>query len=79
MPAVKLALFADPDRTRYCYLRPRRLKKAIADTSVLDALAAQLKVAVVAGLTLFDRLSPAAASTASVTQRPPFQGCASSA
>jgi hypothetical protein len=32
-----------------------------------------------AGVTLFDRLPPAAASTASAITKPPFQGCASSA
>ena len=46
MPAVKFGFFADPDRTRYCYLRLRRLKKAIAETNMLDALAAELEVAV---------------------------------
>lgn len=43
---MKFGFFADPDRTRYCYLRLRRLKKAIADTNVLDVVATHLDVAV---------------------------------
>jgi len=57
MPAVKFGFFADPDRTRYCYLRLRRLKKAIADTTVLDALAAQLEVAVESGASPRDKMA----------------------
>ena len=56
MPAVKLGFFADPDRTRYCFLRLRRLKKAIADTDVLDALAAELQVAVQSGASPRDKM-----------------------
>ena len=57
MPAVKFGFFADPDRTRYCYLRLRRLKKAIADTNMLDALAAQLEVAVEPGVSPRDKMA----------------------
>ncbi len=44
MPPVKFGFFTDPDRTRYCYLRLRRLKTALADEVALDALAAELEV-----------------------------------
>ncbi len=57
MPVVKFGFFADPDRTRYCYLRLRRLKKAIADTNMLDALAAQLEVAVESSSSPRDKLA----------------------
>ena len=57
MPAVKFGFFADPDRTRYCYLRLRRLKKAIADTNVLDAVAAQLNVEVESGASARDKMA----------------------
>jgi hypothetical protein len=54
---VKFGFFADPDRTRYCYLRLRRLKKAIADTNVLAALSAQLEVTVESGSLPRDKLA----------------------
>ena len=57
MPAVKFGFFPDPDRTRFCYLRLRRLKKAIADTNVLDAVAAQLEVSVESGSSARDKLA----------------------
>lgn len=54
---MKFGFFADPDRTRYCYLRLRRLKKAIADTNVLDALVAQLEIAAEPGSSPCDRMA----------------------
>jgi hypothetical protein len=41
---VNFGLFADQDTTRYCYLRLRRLKAAIKDAKVLDALVEELEV-----------------------------------
>jgi hypothetical protein len=41
---VKLGFFADQDRTRYCYLRLRRLKAALGDARALDALLAELEI-----------------------------------
>ncbi len=40
---------ADPDTTRFSYLRLRRLKEAARDTRILDALASELEVASVPG------------------------------
>ena len=57
MPAVKFGFFADHDRTRYCYLRLRRLKKAIADMNVLDGVAAHLEAAVESGASPRDKLA----------------------
>lgn len=57
MPAVKFGFFADLDRTRFCYLRLRRLKKAIADTNVLDAVASHLEVSVDSGTSVRDKLA----------------------
>jgi hypothetical protein len=45
---VKFGFFTDPDRTRYCYLRLRRLKKAITEAHALDAIAAELEVPAIA-------------------------------
>jgi len=42
---VKFGLFADPDTTRYCYLRLRLLKAAVKDAKVLDALVEDLELA----------------------------------
>ena len=41
---MKFGLFADPDRTRYSYLRLRRLREAIKDAATLDAAGRQLAV-----------------------------------
>jgi hypothetical protein len=41
---VKLPTLADPDRTRFCYLRLRRLKEAIKDPRVIQAVARELDV-----------------------------------
>ncbi len=54
---MKFGFFADPDRTRYCYLRLRRLKNAIGDTNVLDALAAQLEIPVESSASPRDKLA----------------------
>ena len=45
MKGVKLGLFVDPDTTRYSGLRLRRLKEAIKDSKILDALVEELEVA----------------------------------
>jgi hypothetical protein len=42
---VKFGLFVDPDTTRYSGLRLRRLKEAIKDPKVLEALAEELEIA----------------------------------
>ena len=42
---MKFGLFVDPDTTRYSGLRLRRLKQAIKDPKVLDALVEELEVA----------------------------------
>lgn len=42
---MKLPSLADPDRTRFCYLRLRRLKEAIKDPRVTQAVARELDVA----------------------------------
>ena len=49
IPAMKFGLFVDPDTTRYCYLRLRRLKPALKDANLLRALAAELELPAVAG------------------------------
>jgi hypothetical protein len=41
---VKFGLFVDPDTTRYSGLRLRRLKEAIKDPQILDALVEELEV-----------------------------------
>jgi len=41
---VKFGLFVDQDTTRYCYLRLRRLKAAVKDAKVVDALVEELEV-----------------------------------
>ena len=46
---MKLGIFVDQDTTRYCYLRLRRLKAAVKDTKIVDALAGALEVAGVTG------------------------------
>jgi len=46
---VKLGVFVDQDTTRYCYLRLRRLKAAVKDPKIVDALAQTLEVAGVSG------------------------------
>ena len=45
MSGVKFGFFVDPDTTRYCGLRLRRLKEAIKKPEVLDALVEELDVA----------------------------------
>jgi hypothetical protein len=45
MKGVKFGLFVDPDTTRFSGLRLRRLKEAIKDPKVQDALAEELEVA----------------------------------
>ncbi len=42
---MKFPALADPDRTRFCYLRMRRLKEAIKDARALEAVAGELQVA----------------------------------
>ena len=42
--AVNFGLFVDQDTTRYCYLRLRRLKAALKDVKVIDALVEELDV-----------------------------------
>jgi hypothetical protein len=42
--AVRFGFFTDPDATRYCYLRLRRLKEAIKDPRIVDALIRELEV-----------------------------------
>jgi hypothetical protein len=49
MNDVKFGLFVDPDTTRYCGLRLRRLKEAIKKPEVLDALVDELGIAGAAG------------------------------
>ncbi len=44
MRGVKFGLFVDPDTTRYSGLRLRRLKEAIKDSQVVDALVEELEV-----------------------------------
>jgi hypothetical protein len=41
---VNFGFFADPDTTRYCYLRLRRLKEAIKNQKIVTALAEELGV-----------------------------------
>lgn len=45
MSDVKFGFFVDPDTTRYCGLRLRRLKEAIKRPEVLDALVEELEIA----------------------------------
>ena len=45
MRSVKFGFFVDPDTTRYCGLRLRRLKQAIKDPKILEALVEELEVA----------------------------------
>lgn len=42
---MTLPFMTDPDRTRFCYLRLRRLKEATHDAAVVVALAKELEVA----------------------------------
>lgn len=49
MSAVNFGYFVDQDTTRYCYLRLRRLKAAIKDDAVVDALVEELEVPVATG------------------------------
>jgi hypothetical protein len=42
---VKFGFFVDPDTTRYCGLRLRRLKEAIKKPEVVDALCDELEIA----------------------------------
>ena len=46
---MKFGLFVDPDTTRYSGLRLRRLKEAIKDPKVLEALVEELEVAAATG------------------------------
>ncbi len=46
---MKFGFFADQDTTRYCYLRLRRLKAAIKDAHIVDALAGTLEVSAADG------------------------------
>jgi hypothetical protein len=41
---VNFGLFTDQDATRFCYLRLRKLKEAIKDPAILDAVARELEV-----------------------------------
>lgn len=41
---MHVGFFTDPDATRYCYLRLRRLKEAIKDPRIVDALMHELDV-----------------------------------
>jgi|SRR5450432_1221514 len=41
---MKFGFFVDPDTTRYCYLRLRRLKGILKEPKVLDELAAELEI-----------------------------------
>jgi hypothetical protein len=45
MRNVKFGLFVDPDTTRYCGVRLRRLKQAIKKAEVLQALVEELEIA----------------------------------
>jgi hypothetical protein len=45
MSGVKFGFFVDPDTTRYCGLRLRRLKEALKKAEVLDALVEELEIA----------------------------------
>ncbi len=45
MNGVKFGFFVDPDTTRYCGLRLRRLKEAIKKPEVADALCDELEIA----------------------------------
>jgi hypothetical protein len=49
MRNVKFGFFVDPDTTRYCGLRLRRLKEAIKQQEVLDALVDELEIAGASG------------------------------
>ena len=49
MKGVKFGLFVDPDTTRYSGLRLRRLKEAIKDPKVQEALVEELEVAGASG------------------------------
>jgi hypothetical protein len=49
MGAVNFGYFIDPDTTRYCYLRLRRLKPVIKDDVVVDALMEELEVPAATG------------------------------
>ena len=49
MRGVKFGLFVDPDTTRYSGLRLRRLKEAIKDPQVQEALVEELEVADASG------------------------------
>jgi len=42
--AVRFGFFTDPDATRYCYLRLRRLKEAIKNPKIVDAVIRELEV-----------------------------------
>lgn len=46
---MKFGFFADQDTTRYCYLRLRRLKAAVKDARIVDALVETLEVSVADG------------------------------
>jgi len=41
---MNFGFFTDPDRTRYCYLRLRRLRDALKDPAILEALSQELEV-----------------------------------
>jgi hypothetical protein len=41
---VNFGLFTDQDTTRYCFLRLRRLKAALKDATIIDALVDELEV-----------------------------------
>jgi hypothetical protein len=47
--AVKFGFFVDPDTTRYSGLRLRKLKQAIRESQVLEALVEELEVVVASG------------------------------
>jgi hypothetical protein len=41
---MNFGFLTDPDRTRHCYLRLRRLKEALKDPAILEALSQELQV-----------------------------------
>jgi hypothetical protein len=49
MSSVRFGFFVDPDTTRYCGLRLRRLKEALEKRQVLDALFDELEIADTSG------------------------------
>ena len=52
---MKFGLFTDPDTTRFCGLRLRRLKEAIKDRAILDAVAPELDLPAGAALAAIEK------------------------